>query len=59
MLLAATVDVAKWKEDVAPQVMDAREFAHHIVALGCALRVCKEIQCLVKAFAHPKTLRQS
>ena len=39
--LAATVDIAKWKEDVAPQVMDAGEFGHHIVALGCALRVGK------------------
>jgi len=59
VLLAATVDVAKWKEDIAPQVMDAREFRYHIVALGCALRVRKEIKCLVKAFAHPQTLRQS
>jgi hypothetical protein len=41
VLLAATVDVAKWKEDIAPQVMDAREFGHHIVALGRALRVCE------------------
>jgi hypothetical protein len=59
VLLAATVDVAKWKEDIAPQVMDAREFGHHIVALGCALRVRKEIKCFFKAVAHPKTLRQS
>ena len=60
MLLAAAIDVAKWKEDIASQVMDAREFGHHIVALGCALRVRKEVKCLVKAFAlHPKTLRQS
>jgi hypothetical protein len=59
MLLAAAVDVAKWKEDIAPQVMDAREFGHHIVALGCALRGRKEIKRLVKAFAHAKTLRQS
>ena len=57
MLLAATVDVAKWKEDISPQVMDAREFRYHIVALGCALRVRKETKCLVKAFTHPKTFR--
>ena len=59
VLLAATVDVPKWKEDITPQVMDAREFRHHIVALGCALRVRKEIKCFFKAVAHPKTLRQS
>jgi hypothetical protein len=59
VLLAATVDVAKWKEDIAPQVMDAREFGHHVVALGSALRVRKKIECFLKAFAHPKTLRQS
>jgi hypothetical protein len=39
MLLAATVDV----EDIAPQVMDACKLSHHIVALGCALRVRKKI----------------
>jgi hypothetical protein len=39
VLLTATVDVTKWEEDIAPQVMDARQFGHHIVALGCALRV--------------------
>jgi hypothetical protein len=59
VLLAATVDVAKWKEDIAPQVMDAREFRYHIVALGCGLRVRKKIKCLVKAFARPQTFRQS
>src|SRR3984893_16689441 len=59
VLLAATVDVAKWKEDIAPQVMDAREFGHRIVALGCALRVRKQTKCFFEAFAHPKTLRQS
>ncbi len=41
VLLAATVNVAKWKEDIAPQMMDAREFGYHIVALGCALCVRK------------------
>jgi hypothetical protein len=41
VLLAATVDVAEWKEDIAPQVMDAREFGHHIVLLGCALSIRK------------------
>ena len=59
MLLAATVDVAKWKVDVAPQVVDACEFGHHVVALGRALRVRKQIECFFKAFAHPKTLGQS
>jgi hypothetical protein len=41
VLLAATMDVAKWKEDIAPQMMDAGEFGHHIVALGRALRLLK------------------
>jgi hypothetical protein len=41
VLLAATVDVAKWKEDIAPQMMDAREFGHHVVALRRALRLRK------------------
>jgi hypothetical protein len=39
--------------------MDASEFSHHIVALGCALRVGKKIECFFKAFAHPKTFHQS
>ena len=57
MLLAATVDVPKWKEDISPQVMDAREFRYHIVPLGRALRIREETKCLVKALTHPKTFR--
>jgi hypothetical protein len=59
VLLATAVDFAKWKEDIAPQVMDAREFSHDVVSLRCALRVCKKIECFFKAFTYPKTLRQS
>jgi hypothetical protein len=59
VFLPATVDVAKRKKDVSPEVVEASELWNHIVALRRLLRLIKKVQRLGKALAHPQTVRQS
>src|ERR1700730_11988076 len=59
VLLAATVDVSQRKEDVASEMMETRELAHHVVALGRVLRIPEELERLAQAFAYTETFGKS
>jgi hypothetical protein len=59
MFLPATVDIAEWKEDIAPQMMQPGELVHHIIALSRLLSVIKDLKCLTRTFSDAQAFLKS
>jgi hypothetical protein len=59
VLLATAVDIAERKEDIASQMMEMRQLARHVVALGRALREIEQFDRLGQALADAKAFGKS
>jgi hypothetical protein len=57
MRLPATLDLAEREEDVATQVVEARQLGHEVMALGDLLRPLEQLEGAGQSFGNAQTLR--